>query len=130
MVKWNDHKIITYLPLMSTIKSRSWKVNIYAIKVGARGYCFRFLLCCSWNLGFNNILEKKPLKTVSKLSMESSFYIWLARDNVFCSPLNNTTPPESSIPSIPKVKIKNNLSDYPTPLKLPVGFINKGNMSC
>ena len=65
--------------------------------------------------------------------MESSFCIWLARDNVVWqsvelnSRLTNTTPPESSSSSIPKAKIKINLPNSPTPSKLPVGFINKGN---
>ena len=115
------------------IKSRGWEVDLYPIEVGARAFCSRSLLCCLRNLGFNNILAKKTLKTVSKLSMESSFCIWLARDNVVWqsaevnSTLTNTTLPESSSPSIPKAKIKINLPNSPPPPKLPVAFINKGN---
>ena len=58
--------------------------------------------------------------------------IWLARHNVVWqsvelnSPVTNTIP-ESSSPSIPKAKIKNNLQNSPTPSKSPVGFINKRN---
>ena len=133
MEKWHDHKINKYLPLKSAIKSRGWEVDLHAIEVGARGFCSRSLLCCLWNLGFNNILAKKTLKTVSKLSMESSFCIWLARDNVawqsveLNAPLPNTHPPESLSPSIPKAKIKNSLPNSLTCSKSPVGFINKGN---
>ena len=60
--------------------------------------------------------------------MESSYCIWLAKDNVVWksvelnSPLTNTTPPES----MPKGKRKN-LSNSPTPSISPVSFVNKGN---
>ena len=57
-----------WLPLQSAINSRGWEVDLYAIKEGARGFCFRSLLCCLQNLGFN-ILAKITLKTVSKLSI-------------------------------------------------------------
>ena len=102
--------------------------------IGQRKTLYRLTnAVCLQNLAFKNVLAKKPLKIVSKLSMESSFCIWLARDNVLWqsvelnSPLINTTPPEWSSPSIPKPKIKKNLPNSPTPSKSPVGFINKGN---
>ena len=65
--------------------------------------------------------------------MESSFCIWLARDNVawhsveLNAPVPNTHPPESSNPSIPKAKINNSLPNSVTHSKSPIGFINKGN---
>ena len=64
--------------------------------------------------------------------MESSFCIWLARDNIVWesvelnSPLTNI--PESSSSLILKTKIKNNLKNSPSPSKSPVGFINQANM--
>ena len=70
---------------------------------------------------------------MSKLAMESSFCIWLARDNIVWqsaelkSCLPNTSPPESSSALILKAKIKNNLKNSPAPSKPPVGFISKGN---
>ena len=77
---------------------------------------------------------KKTLKTVNKLSMESSFCIWLAaRDNAawrsveLNSPLTKTHPPESSSPSTPKAKIKSSLPNSLTRSKSLFGFINKGN---
>ena len=65
--------------------------------------------------------------------MESSFCIWLVRDNVVWQsvelnfPLTNTAPPESSSPIILQAKIKNNLKNSPTPSKSPVDFISKGS---
>ena len=81
---------------------------------------------------FQQHLSKKTLKAVTKLPMESSFCIWLARDNVVwqsaeINSFTNATPPESSSPLILKAKIKNNLKNSPTPSKSPVYLINKGN---
>ena len=65
--------------------------------------------------------------------MESSFCIWLVRDNVVWQsvelnfPLTNTSPPESSSPIILQANIKNNLKNSPTPSKSPVDFISKGS---
>ena len=64
--------------------------------------------------------------------MESSFCIWLARDNIVWesvelnSPLTNISESSSSL--ILKAKIKNNLKNSPTPSKSPVGFINQANI--
>ena len=48
MEKWHDHKINKYLALKSAIKRRCWKVDLYAIQVGARGSSstsFVFQIC-------------------------------------------------------------------------------------
>ena len=64
--------------------------------------------------------------------MESSFCIWLARDNIVWesvelnSPLTNV--PESSSSLILKAQIQNNLKNSPTSSKSPVGFINQANI--
>ena len=132
MEKLHDHKISKHLPLKSVIKSRGWEVDLYVIKVWARGFCSRSLLCCFRNLGLNNILAKKTLKTVSKLSMKSFLYVWrnvFWKSNGLNTPLTNITTPESHSPPIPKAKIKSNLPNSPTPSKSPDGFINKGNTS-
>ena len=65
--------------------------------------------------------------------MESSFCIWLARDNLawhsveLNAPVPNTHPPESSNSSIPKAKINKSLPNSVAHSKSPIGFINKGN---
>ena len=117
---------------MSAIKSRGWGVDLYVIEVGTRGFCSRSLLCCLKNLDSNNILAKKNLKNCEQTLNGNFFYIWQARDNlvwqsVELNSLANTTPLESSSPSISEGKIKNNLLNPPTPSKSPVGFMNKGN---
>ena len=72
----------------------------------------------------------KTMKTVTKTSMVFSVY---ARNNLgwqlveLNSSFKNITPPESRIVSIPKAKIKNNLSSSPTHSKSPDGFISKRN---
>ena len=55
--------------------------NPFAVKVGARRYCSKSVLCCFKKLGFNNTLNGNTIKKLSKSSMECLFCIWLARKN-------------------------------------------------
>ena len=77
MEKWHDHKINKCLPLKSAKKSRGWEIDLYAIEVGARGFCSRFLLCCLQNLGFNNILAKKDLENCEQ-TVNGILFLYLA----------------------------------------------------
>ena len=70
---WHDHIINKYLPLKSEIKSRGWEVDIYAIEVGGREYCARYLLCSLWNPGFSNIQAKKTLENCEQTVNEILF---------------------------------------------------------
>ena len=76
--------------------------------------------------------SKKTLKTVSK-QWNPRFLYLAGQRYVFWqsvelnSPLNKSTPPKSGSASVPKVKIKNNLSNSPAPSKPSVGFFNKGS---
>ena len=49
-------KINKYLALKTTIESNGWSVELFAVEVGARGYCSKSVLCCLRKLGFNNTL--------------------------------------------------------------------------
>ena len=80
---WNPGipKINIFFPLKSIIESNDWRLEIFAVEVGTRGYCSRSVLYCFKKLGFNNFLIRNTIKKLSKSSMECSFYIWLARNN-------------------------------------------------
>ena len=39
MESWHSTKINKYLALKATIESNGWSVEIFAVEVGARGYC-------------------------------------------------------------------------------------------
>ena len=126
MESWLSTKINKYL------ESNGWSVELFAVEVGARGYCSKSVLCCLKKLGFNNTLIRNNIKNFSKSSMECSFCIWLARNNKEWTSTTNLKVKDSlkescNSPSpmpYPKQKIKpvskaNSIC--------PVGFINKGN---
>ena len=132
MESWHITKINKYLALKTTIESNGWSVELFAVEVGARGYCCKSVLCCLKKLGFNNTLIRNNIKNFSKSSMECSFCIWLARNNKEWTSTTNLKVKDSlkescNSPSpmpYPKQKIKpvskaNSIR--------PVGFINKGN---
>ena len=107
-------------------------MKLFAVKVGARGYCSKSVLCCFKKLGFNNTRIRNTIEKLSKASMECSFCIWLARNNKHWNPAANcklndpskeTCNSRSSLSS-PK---QTNKSVSNTKSIRPVGFINKGN---
>ena len=81
MEAWHNAKVNKYLPLKSVIENNGWSVDLFAVEVGARGYCSRSVLCCFKSLGLRNCTINTTTKQISKYSMESSFCIWLARTN-------------------------------------------------
>ena len=132
MESWHSTKIIKYLALKATIEFNRWSVEVFAVEVGARGYCSKSVLCCLKKLGFNNTLVRNNSKNFSKSSMECSFCIWLTRNNKEWTSTTNLKVKDSlkescNSPSpmpYPKQKIKpvskaNSIR--------PVGFINNGN---
>ena len=89
MESWHGTKINNYSALKTIVGSKGWCVELFAVEVGARGYCSRSVLCCFKKLGFNNKLIKNTIKKLSKSSMECSFCIWLARNNKEWTPAAN-----------------------------------------
>ena len=81
MESWHSTKINKYLALKTTTEFSGWSVELFAVEVGASGYCSKSVLCCLKKLGFNNTFIWNSIKKLSKSSMECSFSIWLARNN-------------------------------------------------
>ena len=98
-------------------------MEIFTVKVGARDYCPKSVLCRLKKLGFNNTLIRNKIKKFSKSSMECSFRIWLARNSKEWTP---TT----------KLKVEDSLketcnSPYPRPyLKQNTKSVLKANSIC
>ena len=46
MVLWHDTKLMKYEALKSSIVLSDWQVDIFAVEVGARGYCSKSMLTC------------------------------------------------------------------------------------
>ena len=96
MESWHGTKINKYSNLKTIIESKGWCEEPFAVKVGARGYCSKSVLCCFKKLGFNNKLIRNTIKKLSKSSMERSFCIWLARNNKEWTPAANCKLNDSS----------------------------------
>ena len=106
--------------------------GIFAVGVGARGYCSKSVLCCFKKLGFNNTCIRNTIKKLSKSSMECSFCIWLARNNKHWNNaanrnLNDPSKETCNSPSYLSSPKQTNKSVSNTNSVRPVGFINKGN---
>ena len=132
MQSWHSTKINKYLALKTVIESNGWCVELFAVEVGARGYCSKSVLCCFKKLGFNNTCIRNTIKKLSKSSMECSFCIWLARNNKYWNPaanckLNDPSKETCNTPSsLSSPKQANKLVSSTKSVR-PVGFINKGN---
>ena len=81
MEEWHHVKFLIYEPLSNAIKSNGWKVHLFPIEVGARGYCSTSVKSCLQRLGFSNKQVRTTLKSLSFTSLKSSFNIWQARES-------------------------------------------------
>ena len=87
MEEWHTKKTENYQLLCETIRARGWKVNFFAVEVGARGYCSPNVVYCLTQLGFTSKLAHTTAKDVSMISMQASFCIWLSSNaNDWSSP--------------------------------------------
>ena len=54
MEAWHNVKVNKYLPLKSIVENNGWSVDLFAVEVGARGYCSWSVFCCFKSLGLRN----------------------------------------------------------------------------
>ena len=146
---WHDYKLQHYANLARSIRSNGWLCDVFAIEVGARGFCSRSVLSTLKRLGFSNKLANKTVKDLGSTATKPSFFIWLSRNTSDWSPdLSCLTPifnsnkyiqnkgKNSQKPSSPTAKKVISAAKVPASLcspKLPkkkrlktVGFFNKG----
>ena len=130
MEAWHNAKVNKYMPLKSVTENSGWNVDLFAVEVGARGYCSRSVLCCFKSLGLRNHTINTTIKQLSKFSMECSFCIWLARSNKAWSSkeidLSLKTPEDPLVHQNP-LSTTSKTNSLKTNSPLPVGVINKGN---
>ena len=86
MESWHSTKLLRYSDLASVISSNSWHCDLFAIEVGARGYCFRSVTTCLKRLGFCNNLAFASAKKFGEISMRASFCTWVDRNSKVWSP--------------------------------------------
>ena len=132
MGSWHSTQINKYLELKTTIESIGWSLELFAVEVGARGYCPKSVLYCLKKLGSNNTVIRNNIRNFSKSSMECSFCVWLARNNKEWTSTTNLKVKDplkesynsQSPRSCPKQNIK---PDSKANSVCSIGFINKGN---
>ena len=135
MPSWHTTKTSKYSGLVEIIKNNKWYVDFFAVEVGARGYPSTSLKYCLKQLGFPNNLLKNAIQTVSYISMECSFYIWLHRNSkdwttkelhkYDCQ--NNEPVPRKQKPSNSGLKNPSKSVIVSVPPSKHAGFVNKGN---
>ena len=118
------------MPLKSVIENNSWSVDLLAVKVGARGYCSRSVLCCFKSLGLRNRTINTTIKQLSNCSRECFFCVWLARNNKAWSSkeidLSLKTPEDPPVHQNP-LSTTSKTNSLKINSALRVGFINKRN---
>ena len=82
MENWHYTKFHKYDPLALAITKNGWFVDLFAVEVGARGYCAMTVKSCLLRLGFSAKMANKILKSLSAVSLKRSFEIWLSRESV------------------------------------------------
>lgn len=130
MVEWHSIKLDKYSGLANKIKKKGWQCELFAVEVGARGYCSSSVISCLKRLGFSGKHSSQVAKSLSSVSLQASFAIWLSRK----SKAWNGQSPESKIHSCSS---KSSHSSLPTsepsnvsvtkPYPDRTGFVNKGN---
>ena len=78
-VAWHADKLRRYNELKSELEKNIWKVNLFAIEVGVRGYCSTSVRSCLYALGFSAKKLKEVVQKFGRISLECSFHIWLCR---------------------------------------------------
>jgi len=140
-------KLEKYAFLCSEISRKGWKVNSYAVEIGARGFCSESIRCCLRSLGFKNRVIKSTLKSLSQIAVRSSFVIWLSRDSKVWDqdfvedPLNSVPKPKDIDPVPTKVSSTSTkvppsrspsasvpLQEEKTVNRKLCGLVNKGNL--
>ena len=81
MESWHSIKLSKYLPLVDVTRRSGWPVDLFAVEVGARGYCSRSVPLCLKKLGFTNKEAFLVSCQLGDTSMKASFCIWLSRDS-------------------------------------------------
>ena len=138
MESWHSIKLSKYLPLVDVIRRSGWSVDLFAIEVGARGYCSRSVPLCLKKLGFTNKEAFLVSRQLGDTSMKASFCIWLSRNSPVWNQPNDHSQTSNSgsgiksppVPTSPLLKGQSsttvNLTVNVSPSK-HVGLVNKGN---
>ena len=131
MEAWHNTYGNKYMSLKSLTENNGWKVDLFAVEVGAKGYSSRSVLCCFKRLGHRNHTVDNTTKQLNKCSMECSFCIWPARNNKAWPSKEidlALKTPEDPLVHLNSPSTTSETNPMRTNSPLPVGFVNKGNI--
>ena len=133
----HDFKNGKYAGLVTMIRQNSWQVNLFAVEVGARGYCSKSVISCLKTLGFPTRSVYSCAKKLGHISMQCSFVIWMARNSKHwkqeatlsptCHFASNKDAQKSRSQNKQVVSLPSSANPVIIPTKKPVGLHNKGN---
>ena len=76
---WNGFKLIKYGDLKKECELAGWKVILFAVEVGARGFASSSLKSCFQQLGIVGKKLRVSLDQVATAAIRASFWIWMKR---------------------------------------------------
>ena len=74
-------KLARYTDLEADCEAAGWKVHLFAVEVGARGYTAQSLTSCLRVLGLKNRPLRKCLEEAGNEALRTSFHVWVWRDS-------------------------------------------------
>ena len=72
----SELKKMKYAPIEEAATRRGWKVRIWAVEVGCRGFAAASLSSCLKDMGFTGSKRKSILKKVGQEAEKASQKIW------------------------------------------------------
>ena len=77
----HEIKLLRYTDLRADCELKGWKVHLFAVEVGARGYTAQSFSACLRALGFRSRPLRACLQQVGDEALRTSFWVWFLRDN-------------------------------------------------
>ena len=74
-------KLARYTDLEADCELAGWKVHLFAVEVGARGYTAQSLPSCLRALGLKNRPLRKCIEEAGNEALRTSFHVWVWRDS-------------------------------------------------
>ena len=79
--KQHEAKLARYTDLEADCELAGWKVHLFAVEVGARGYTAQSLSSCLRALGLKNRPLRKCIEEAGNEALRTSFHVWVWRDS-------------------------------------------------
>ena len=76
----HEEKLTKYDELKEGCVDQGWRVHLFAVEVGARGYTAQTLSSCLKVLGLPGKLLRRCLTEVGNASLRASFWVWMLRE--------------------------------------------------